>query len=87
MGIKNPNVLCFANSSLQAMFATPGFAQEIWTASWKDVYKVPMKPDERIENPQLLTKFLEQVFKFLNQGSFKALEAKTIMVSSPRPKP
>jgi ubiquitin carboxyl-terminal hydrolase 8 len=87
MGIKNPNVLCFANSSLQAMFATPGFAQEIWTASWKDVYKVPMKPDEKIENPQLLTKFLEQVFKFLNQGSFKALEAKTIMVSSPRPKP
>jgi ubiquitin carboxyl-terminal hydrolase 8 len=46
-----------------------------------------MKPDEKIENPQLLTKFLEQVFKFLNQGSFKALEAKTIMVSSPRPKP
>jgi ubiquitin carboxyl-terminal hydrolase 8 len=80
-GLQNPGVFCFANSSLQAMFATPGFAREVWTGSWKDSYKVPMKPDENLENPQLLTKCLANLFHWLNQGSFRSLAAKTFMVS------
>ncbi|KAH6618148.1 hypothetical protein B0J18DRAFT_272577 [Chaetomium sp. MPI-SDFR-AT-0129] len=78
-GLQNPGVFCFANSSLQAMFATPGFAQEVWTGAWKGVYKVPMKPDENLENPQLLTKCLANLFHWLNQGSFQSLAAKTFM--------
>lgn len=81
-GLQNPGVFCFANSSLQAMFATPGFAQEVWTGAWKGVYKVPMKPDENLENPQLLTKCLANLFHWLNQGSFQSLAAKTFMVRS-----
>lgn len=82
-GLQNPGVFCFANSSLQAMFATPGFAREAWTGSWKDTYKVPKKPDEHLENPQLLIKCLANLFHWLNQGSFRSLAAKTFMVCSP----
>ncbi|KAL2260209.1 hypothetical protein VTK26DRAFT_5871 [Humicola hyalothermophila] len=78
-GLQNPGVFCFANSSLQAMFGTPGFARELWSGAWKDAYKVPMKPDEKLENPQLLMKCLANLFQWLNQGTFKALEAKTFM--------
>jgi len=79
-GLQNPGVFCFANSSLQAMFATPGFAREVWSGTWKETYKVPMKPDEHLENPQLLIKCLANLFHWLNQGSFKSLAAKTFMV-------
>ena len=82
-GLQNPGVFCFANGSLQAMFATPGFAREVWTGAWKDAYKVPMKPDEHLENPQLLIKCLANLFHWLNQGSFKSLAAKTFMVRCP----
>ncbi|KAK3904775.1 hypothetical protein C8A05DRAFT_13377 [Staphylotrichum tortipilum] len=78
-GLQNPGVFCFANSSLQAMFATPGFAREAWTGGWKDTYKVPKKPDEHLENPQLLIKCLANLFHWLNQGSFPSLAAKTFM--------
>ncbi|KAK3384212.1 hypothetical protein B0T24DRAFT_646233 [Lasiosphaeria ovina] len=78
-GLQNPGVFCFANSSLQAMFATPGFARELWTGSWKDTYPVPMKRDERYQNPQLLIKCLANLFHWLDQGTFKSLEAKTVM--------
>ena len=82
-GLQNPGVFCFANSSLQAMFATPGFAREAWSGSWKDTYKVPKKPDEHLENPQLLIKCLANLFHWLNQGSFRSLAAKTFMVCPP----
>ncbi|KXX83345.1 Ubiquitin carboxyl-terminal hydrolase 8 [Madurella mycetomatis] len=78
-GLHNPGVFCFANSSLQAMFATPGFAREIWAGDWKAAYKVPMKPDEQLENPQLLMKCLTNLFYWLNQGTFPSLKAKTFM--------
>ncbi|KAK4105263.1 cysteine proteinase [Parathielavia hyrcaniae] len=78
-GLQNPGVFCFANSSLQAMFATPGFAREMWTGAWKDAYRVPLKPDENFENPQLLLKCLANLFHWLNQGSLKSLAAKTFM--------
>ncbi|SPQ23236.1 a8194dcf-803a-4cd2-9c41-63c436428008 [Thermothielavioides terrestris] len=78
-GLQNPGVWCFANSSLQAMFATPGFARELWSGSWKDTYQVPKKADERLENPQLLVKMLADLFRWLNQGTFKSLKAQTLM--------
>ncbi|KAJ4306041.1 ubiquitin-specific protease doa4 [Collariella sp. IMI 366227] len=78
-GLQNPGVFCFANSSLQSMFATPGFARDVYSGQWKDVYRVPTKPDEQIENPQLLMKCLANLFHWLNQGTFRALAAKTFM--------
>ncbi|KAL1840316.1 hypothetical protein VTJ49DRAFT_569 [Mycothermus thermophilus] len=78
-GLQNPGVWCFANSSLQAMFATPGFSREVWSGAWKEAYKVPVKPDENIENPQLLIKCLANLFHWLNLGSIESIIAKTFM--------
>jgi len=79
-GLKNPGVYCFANSSLQAMFSTPGFSHEVMMGEWGPV---PRKPGERMENPQLLIKSLSMIFKWLHQGDMKALETKTFMVRCP----
>lgn len=79
-GIQNPGNWCYANSSLQAMFGTPGFARELWSHEWVQLYKVPRKPEETIENPQLLTRSLASLFHWLNQGSMKDLQSKTLMV-------
>jgi ubiquitin carboxyl-terminal hydrolase 8 len=79
-GLQNPGVFCFANSSLQAMFATPGFSREIWSGEWKKTYKVPRKPGEQLDNPQLLVKSLANLFHWLNQGAFPSLKARTFMV-------
>ncbi|KAK0629090.1 hypothetical protein B0T17DRAFT_486868 [Bombardia bombarda] len=78
-GLQNPGVFCFANSSLQSMFSTPGFGRDLWSSDWKDIYTVPRKPDEKFDNPQLLTKCLANLFHWLDVGTFKVLEAKTLM--------
>ncbi|KAK3316087.1 hypothetical protein B0H66DRAFT_499182 [Apodospora peruviana] len=78
-GLVNPGVLCFANSSLQAMFATPGFSRDLWTGNWLRNYLVPRKPDETLDNLQLLTKHLAKLFYLLNQGNYLALDPRTFM--------
>ncbi|KAK0708186.1 hypothetical protein B0H67DRAFT_494840 [Lasiosphaeris hirsuta] len=79
-GLRNPGVFCFANSSLQAMFAAPGFSREIYSKEWAERYKnPPRKPDERAGNPQLLIRILANLFEWLNNGTVDALEAKTLM--------
>ncbi|KAK4175290.1 putative ubiquitin carboxyl-terminal hydrolase [Triangularia setosa] len=78
-GLFNPGVHCFANSSLQALFATALFSEEIYEGTWRDTYKAPPKRDEDIANPQLLMKCLENLFQWLNTGSFEFIEAKTFM--------
>ncbi|KAK0667531.1 putative ubiquitin carboxyl-terminal hydrolase [Cercophora samala] len=78
-GLHNPGNHCFANSSLQSLFATPGFCQEIYDGSWRDEYKAPKKLEENIANPQLLMKCLENLFQWINTGSFKFIQAKTFM--------
>lgn len=61
------------------MFATPGFARDIYTEAWKNQYRVPMKPKESAENPQLLIKWLSNVFKWLDQGSSKSMSVDSFM--------
>ncbi|KAK3682456.1 hypothetical protein B0T22DRAFT_284516 [Podospora appendiculata] len=78
-GLKNTGVSCFANSSLQALFATPGFSRELWTEEFKDRYQVPMKKIETYPNPQLLTKMLAKLVQLLNQGESAALLPSTLM--------
>ncbi|KAK0739115.1 hypothetical protein B0T21DRAFT_137013 [Apiosordaria backusii] len=78
-GLVNPGNHCFANSSLQSLFATAGFSEEIYEGTWRDIYRAPKKRNEVIANPQLLMKCLENLFQWLNTGSFKFIEAKTFM--------
>ena len=80
-GLINPGVWCFANSSLQVMFSTPGFSRDLWTQKWEEKYKdPPKKRDERLQNHQILTRIVANTFCWLNQGNLKALECKTLMV-------
>ncbi|RKU44868.1 ubiquitin-specific protease doa4 [Coniochaeta pulveracea] len=79
VGLTNPRNWCYANSSLQAMYATPGFAEELFDGHWQSEYKVPMKPDEKIANPQLMARMLTQLFAWMNKGMLQTIEATTFM--------
>lgn len=84
VGLSNPTkVWCYANSSLQAMYATPGFAEELFNGNWQEDFRVPMKPHEKIPNPQLMGKILTQLFHWMTRGGLSVIEAKTLMVPVP----
>jgi ubiquitin carboxyl-terminal hydrolase 8 len=82
VGLRNPGNLCYANSSLQALFGTPGFATDLATGAWAGDYMVPMKSDEKIPNPQLLAKMLSQLFGWMDKALIHPMEARTLMVST-----
>lgn len=80
-GLQNTGVICFANSSLQAMFATPGFSRELWSGQWtKSFGHPPQKPDEKIPNSQLLTRMLAAQFDFLSKGECPDVGTGVLMV-------
>lgn len=79
VGLQNPGSWCYANSTLQAMFASGGFGEELMSGEWAQLYKAPMKSDENIEPPQLLTKILANLFHWMGHGKFSSMQAKTLM--------
>ena len=81
VGLRNPGNWCYANSSLQSLFSTPGFAEELFQEQWKGDYPVPKKHDERIPNPQLLAKMLSQLFAWMDKAVIIPMDARTLMVS------
>ncbi|KAH8887674.1 cysteine proteinase [Thozetella sp. PMI_491] len=78
-GLHNPRFWCYANSSLQSLFSTAGFSAELSLGTWSEVYKVPKKADEKIQQPQLLIKFLANLFHWMQAGNFATMEAKSLM--------
>jgi ubiquitin carboxyl-terminal hydrolase 8 len=82
VGLRNPQNWCYANSSLQTLFGTSGFADELFTGQWERDYTVPMKTDEKIPNPQLLAKMLSQLFAWMDKAMIHPMEARTLMVST-----
>lgn len=79
VGLQNPGSWCYANSTLQALFASGGFAEELMSGEWAQLYKAPMKSDETIAPPQLLTKILGNVFHWMGNGKFSSMQAKVLM--------
>jgi len=80
VGLRNPRFFCYANSSIQAMFWTDGFADDLFTGRWTNDYRVPMKAGEKIPNPQLLAKMLAQLFAWMQKALIHPMEARTLMV-------
>lgn len=78
VGLQNPGSWCYANSTLQALFASGGFGEELISGDWARLYKAPMKSDENIEPPQLLTKILANLLYWMGHGKF-SMQAKTLM--------
>ncbi|KKY30457.1 putative ubiquitin carboxyl-terminal hydrolase [Diaporthe ampelina] len=66
-------------STLQALFASGGFGEELMSGEWAQLYKVPKKSDENIEPPQLLTKILANLLYWMGNGKFSSMQAKTLM--------
>ena len=79
VGLQNPGSWCYANSTLQALFASGGFGEELMTGEWAQLYKAPKKSDETIEPPQLLTKILANLFHWMGNGKFNSMLARTLM--------
>jgi len=80
VGLYNQGNWCYANSSIQSLFGSAGFAEELLTGEWAQNWRVPMKTDERIEHPQLLAKILAGFFQWMQNGKFQTMKAKTLMV-------
>lgn len=78
--LNNPGSWCYANSVLQALFASQ-FSKEIRGQAWKNIFKVPMKQDEKIPQPQLMMQILANLFHWMSTGNFKTMKAHTLMVS------
>ncbi|KAK5652743.1 hypothetical protein OQA88_9596 [Cercophora sp. LCS_1] len=74
-GLHNPTrTTCFANSSLQAMFATKGFAEDLWSQQWEKHFRnPPRKQTEGANNPQLLTRLLGSFFSMMNLGTQQSI--------------
>jgi ubiquitin carboxyl-terminal hydrolase 8 len=81
VGIDNPGVHCFANSAFQALFATPGFGREMATGEWEKYYKnPPMRKDDKLPNPQELTRCIHRVFARLHAGTIPSIDTRDAMV-------
>lgn len=78
-GLNNPRNWCYANSTLQALLASPGFGRELADSEWKNRYKVPRKRDEKIEPPQLMIHMISNLFHWMNTGTFQTMKAQTLM--------
>lgn len=85
VGLQNPNNWCYANSVLQALFASGGFGHELFSEEWERLYKVPKKADEKNDPPQLMTKMVSNLFVWMGRGngqpSAPPLKANLLMVS------
>lgn len=82
IGLQNPGNWCYANSTLQALFASGGFGEELYSQAWQHLYKPPKKADEKILPPQLLTKIMANLFLWMGTAKFE-MKADTLMVSPP----
>ncbi|KAK2730059.1 ubiquitin c-terminal hydrolase domain-containing protein [Colletotrichum kahawae] len=78
-GLYNPGVWCYANSSIQALRMSPGFGKELATFEWQNTYKVPKKPDEKSDPPQLMSRILSNLFHWMDSGKFATMKAQTLM--------
>ncbi|KAH6887987.1 hypothetical protein B0T10DRAFT_64795 [Thelonectria olida] len=78
-GLNNPGNWCYANSLLQCLLASPGFGQDLQGTTWMEKYKAPKKAEEKIENPQLMTKIISNLFHWMKTGKFQFMKAQTLM--------
>lgn len=79
VGLRNPGAWCYANSTIQALFASGGFGEELMSGEWQQLYKAPMKNDETIQPPQLLTKILGNLLYWMGNGKFSSMQASVFM--------
>jgi len=79
-GLYNPRNWCYANSTLQALLASPEFSRQLADSEWMQA-KVPRKAGEKIDPPQLMIRIISNLFHWMSTGKFETMKAQTLMVS------
>ncbi|EHA52646.1 ubiquitin carboxyl-terminal hydrolase 2 [Pyricularia oryzae 70-15] len=79
VGLSNPGVWCYSNASIQALFHSSGFVDELIGEEWQSRWKVPMRDGEKLENHQFLSKILSNLFHWMLNGQFESMECRTLM--------
>ncbi|KLU86569.1 ubiquitin carboxyl-terminal hydrolase 2 [Magnaporthiopsis poae ATCC 64411] len=79
VGLSNPGVWCYGNASIQALFHSYGFAADLMGSEWQSNWVVPKRKDENLNNPQLLTKIIANLFHWMSDGKFESMQCKTLM--------
>ncbi|UNI18359.1 Ubiquitinyl hydrolase 1 [Purpureocillium takamizusanense] len=77
-GLYNPRNWCYANSTLQALLASPEFSRQLADSEWMQA-KVPRKEGEKIEPPQLMIRIISNLFHWMSTGKFETMKAQTLM--------
>ncbi|KJZ71151.1 hypothetical protein HIM_09450 [Hirsutella minnesotensis 3608] len=79
-GLVNPRNWCYANSTLQALLASPGFGRELTGSEWAHNYSaIPRKGTEAIDPPQLMIRIISNLYYWMSGGNFPTLKAQTLM--------
>ncbi|KAJ6437693.1 retrovirus polyprotein [Purpureocillium lavendulum] len=77
-GLYNPRNWCYANSTLQALLASPEFSRQLAESEWSHT-KVPRKAGEKIDPPQLMIRIISNLFHWMSTGKFETMKAQTLM--------
>ncbi|RYP41332.1 hypothetical protein DL768_010518 [Monosporascus sp. mg162] len=77
-GLENPYQWCYCNSVLQALLASPQFANELTRSDWPVSWRAANHSLER-PSPQLLARILGSIFQYLNNRQFEVMRAALLM--------
>ncbi|KAH6714195.1 ubiquitin carboxyl-terminal hydrolase-like protein [Leptodontidium sp. MPI-SDFR-AT-0119] len=72
-GLHNPGYLCYMNSAIQALSATPFLRNFLMNFHYPDTLKVPKRQGETTEPPQLMTRFLGNLIAHMWGGQYDYL--------------
>ncbi|KAI0386537.1 cysteine proteinase [Hypomontagnella monticulosa] len=71
-GLDNPlGTTCYANSTIQALFASPGFVEGMLDTQWPQMV--------RPTRPQLMSKILKNLFTWMEKRQFASLTPTTLL--------
>ncbi|KAK6581259.1 hypothetical protein PZA11_005950 [Diplocarpon coronariae] len=71
-GLRNPKYLCYMNSSIQALSATP-FIRNLIRNFSPDSCPAPRRPEETSDPPQLLVRFMSNLYSHMWSGQYDFL--------------
>ncbi|KAK2627099.1 hypothetical protein QTJ16_003065 [Diplocarpon rosae] len=71
-GLRNPKYLCYMNSSIQALSATP-FIRNLIRNFSPDLCPAPRRPEETSDPPQLLVRFMSNLYSHMWSGQYDFL--------------
>ncbi|KAJ2983686.1 hypothetical protein NUW58_g6206 [Xylaria curta] len=77
-GLVNPQVWCYANSSIQALLVCRPFIDEFLNAPWPVKYRPNISPGDPAYN-QLMCRILGNLFQWLASRTFVSMKATTLM--------